>query len=303
MHRTGAQFMSISSMTGFGRAAGSSGPWTFQWEARCVNGKGLDVRMRLPPGIEAIEQLVRAAAAKHLRRGNVQVSLQLTREESAALVRVNQQALDAAIKAANAVAAASGGSPASTDALMGVRGVLEITSEEADDETVAERDAALVECATRAFAALAEDRSAEGARLAETLAGQLDRIAALVEEATKNPSRTPEAIRARLADQVARIMDAGPSLDPDRLHQEAVMVAAKADIQEELDRLRAHVESARELLQTREPVGRKLDFLAQEFNREANTLCSKSADTSLTRTGLELKTVIDQLKEQVQNIE
>jgi uncharacterized protein (TIGR00255 family) len=290
-------------MTGFGRAAGSSGPWTYQWEVKSVNGKGLDVRLRLPPGFEAIEQPVRTAAAKFFQRGNIQASLQVSRAETAPIIRVNPQALAAAVEAARSVAEAAGSGPASADAILGVRGVLELTSEEPDDETIAERDASLIQSAEEAFANLRQNREAEGQRLAEILAGHLEQISSLTDRAWDNPCRTPEAVRARLAEQVARLTETGSALDPDRLHQEAVLLAAKADVQEELDRLRAHVAAATEVLQHESAVGRRLDFLAQELNREANTLCSKSTDTSLTQTGLELKTVIDQFKEQVQNIE
>jgi len=295
--------MTISSMTGFGQGSGSSGPWTFQWELRSVNGKLLDVRLRLPSGAEAIEPQIKAIAANHLKRGNVQASVQMEREEALATLRVNPEGLAAAIEVARAVERGFGGAPASTDAILGMRGVVETSTEEIDEAVVAARDAALVAAAEEAFAALAANRRAEGDRLAAVIGAQLDRIDELTEQAKADPSRSPEAIRERLAANIERIMAATQTLDPDRLHAEAMIAAAKADIQEELDRLVAHVEAARELLVADEPVGRKFDFLAQEFNREANTLCSKSTDTSLTRIGLELKTVIDQLREQVQNVE
>lgn len=295
--------MTISSMTGFGRATGTAGPWTYQWEVRSVNGKGLDVRLRVPQGLDALEQSVRAMAARHLRRGNVQMSLQLTCDEPVAELRVNPQALFAAVEAAQQVSDAMG-EPVSSDAVLAMRGVIESVSVEADPQAIEERDAQLTKAAEAALAALAANRREEGKRLKSVVSGQLDRIEALTAEAAANPSRTPEAIQARLAQQVERLTAASPALDPDRLHQEAMLIAVKADIQEEIDRLRAHVEAARGLLEeSGEAVGRKFDFLAQEFNREANTLCSKSADVALTRTGLELKNTIDQLREQVQNIE
>jgi uncharacterized protein (TIGR00255 family) len=188
--------------------------------------------------------------------------------------------------------------------VLAMRGVVEAVSVEADPEAIEARDAELLKAAESALEALAANRREEGLRLASVVSGQLDRIEALTAEAAANPSRTPGAIQARLAQQVERLTGASPALDPDRLHQEAMLLAVKADIQEEIDRLRSHVEAARELLATEgDPIGRKFDFLAQEFNREANTLCSKSSDTALTRTGLELKNTIDQLREQVQNIE
>lgn len=290
-------------MTGFGRAAGIAGPWSYQWELRSVNGKGLDVRLRLPSGMDALEQQVRVLAAAALKRGNVQVSLQLACEEPAVELRINPNALFAAVEAAQQVSDAMG-DPVSADAVLAMRGVVEAVSAEADPEALAARDAELLQAAAAAIEALAANRREEGKRLAGVITTQLNRIEALTAEAAANPSRTPEAIQARLAQQVERLTGASPALDPDRLHQEAMLLAVKADIQEEIDRLRSHVEAARELLAAEgEPVGRKFDFLAQEFNREANTLCSKSSDTALTRIGLELKNTIDQLREQVQNIE
>jgi uncharacterized protein (TIGR00255 family) len=295
--------MTISSMTGFGRAAGTAGAWTYLWELRSVNGKGLDVRVRLPAGMDLLEQQVRTLAAHMLKRGNVQVSLQLSCEEPSVELRINPNALFAAVEAAQQVSDAMG-EPVSADAVLAMRGVVEAVSVEADPEAIEARDAELLKAAESALEALAANRREEGLRLASVVSGQLDRIEALTAEAAANPSRTPGAIQARLAQQVERLTGASPALDPDRLHQEAMLLAVKADIQEEIDRLRSHVEAARELLATEgDPIGRKFDFLAQEFNREANTLCSKSSDTALTRTGLELKNTIDQLREQVQNIE
>jgi len=295
--------MTISSMTGFGRGEGTSGPWKFQWEMRSVNGKSLDVRLRLPAGTEAVEQAIRTCAAKHLKRSNVQVFLRLEKDEAVASIRVNADALAAAIAAVRIVEKANGGLPASTDAILAMRGVIENAGEEADEDVVAARDKALIDAAEQAIRALAANRLEEGKRLSEIVSGQLDRIQDLTAQAVANPSRTPEAIQSRLAANIERIIGEASSFEPERLHQEAMLVAAKVDIQEELDRLIAHVLAARELLAADGPVGRKFDFLAQEFNREANTLCSKSTNTSLTHIGLELKTVIDQLREQVQNIE
>ncbi len=290
-------------MTGFGRGEGNSGPWKFQWEMRSLNGKSLDIRLRLPAGTEAVEQAIRACAAKHLKRSNVQVFLQLDRDEAAAGIRVNPDALAAAIAAVRAVEQANGGQPASTDAILAIRGVIEHADEESDEDEVAARDQALINAAEQAIRALAANRLEEGNRIAEVVSGQLDRIQALTAQAVANPSRTPEAIQSRLSASIERIVAETSSLEPERLHQEAMLAAAKSDIQEELDRLFAHVLAARQLLIADGPVGRKFDFLAQELNREANTMCSKSTDTSLTHIGLELKTVIDQLREQVQNIE
>jgi uncharacterized protein (TIGR00255 family) len=195
------------------------------------------------------------------------------------------------------------GEAVSADAVLAMRGVVETVSADADEDAIAARDAELVKAADIALAALAANRAEEGKRLAGIIAGQLDTIEELTAQAKANPSRTPDAIHERLSAQIERLTGASPALDPDRLHQEAMLLAVKADIQEEIDRLAAHVSAARDLLDSDGSVGRKFEFLSQEFNREANTLCSKSADAALTRTGLELKNTIDQLREQVQNIE
>lgn len=294
--------MTISSMTGFGRASGTAGAWNYLWELRSVNGKGLDVRVRLPGGMDALDQQVRNLAGRFLSRGNVQASLQLTCEEPMVELRVNPGALFAAVAAAQEVSEAMGDA-VSADAVLAMRGVVEHVSIEANPEALEARDADLLKAAEAALEALVVNRAEEGVRLAGVVANQLDHIEALTAEARANPSRTPAAINARLEQQIERLTDASPALDPDRLHQEAMLMAVKADIQEELDRLTSHVDAARALLAASEPVGRKFEFLAQEFNREANTLCSKSTDAALTRTGLELKNTIDQLREQVQNIE
>jgi uncharacterized protein (TIGR00255 family) len=294
--------MTISSMTGFGRAAGTVGAWSYLWEVRSVNGKGLDVRLRLPNGLDTVEQQVRALAAKHLKRGNVQMSLQLDCEEQGSELRINQAGLAAAVTVARQVSDAMG-EAVSADAVLAMRGVVETVSADADEDAIAARDAELVKAADIALAALAANRAEEGKRLAGIIAGQLDTIEELTAQAKANPSRTPDAIHERLSAQIERLTGASPALDPDRLHQEAMLLAVKADIQEEIDRLAAHVSAARDLLDSDGSVGRKFEFLSQEFNREANTLCSKSADAALTRTGLELKNTIDQLREQVQNIE
>jgi uncharacterized protein (TIGR00255 family) len=294
--------MTISSMTGFGRAAGTVGAWSYLWEVRSVNGKGLDVRLRLPNGLDTVEQQVRALAAKHLKRGNVQMSLQLDCEEQGSELRINQAGLAAAVTVARQVSDAMG-EAVSADAVLAMRGVVETVSADADEDAIAARDAELVKAADIALAALAANRAEEGKRLAGIIAGQLDTIEELTAQAKANPSRTPDAIHERLSAQIERLTGASPALDPDRLHQEAMLLAVKADIQEEIDRLAAHVSAARDLLDSDGSVGRKFEFLSQEFNREANTLCSKSADAALTRIGLELKNTIDQLREQVQNIE
>jgi len=196
-----------------------------------------------------------------------------------------------------------GGEPLRADLILSLRGVLEVSGAEDDEEVLSRRNARMLQSFATVLAALLAMRHQEGARLATLVSEQVRRIEALAIKARDNPARTPEAVRARLAEQVQRLMDTGAGFDETRLHQEAVLIAARSDVQEELDRLMSHVEAARTLLEEGGAAGRKFDFLAQEFNREANTLCSKAIDKSLTATGLELKTVIDQLREQVQNIE
>jgi uncharacterized protein (TIGR00255 family) len=290
-------------MTGFARSSGEHQGLYWQWEIKSVNGKALDVRLRLPPGFEALEMPVRAALAAAFKRGNLQVSLSLSGAVQRETVRLNQEILDRLVEAGEALRERIGGEPLRADALLGIRGVVEVTSLPEAEDQVEQRHAAMLASFNEALKALAAARLEEGARLHAVLSAQLARIAGLTRSARDNPARSVEAIRARLVEQVSRLMDTGAALDPDRLHQEAVLAATRADIQEELDRLASHVESAEQLLASHDAIGRKFDFLAQEFNREANTLCSKASDRSLSLIGLDLKTVIDQMREQVQNIE
>jgi uncharacterized protein (TIGR00255 family) len=218
-------------------------------------------------------------------------------------VRLNQDVLHQLVAAGEALRERIGGEPLRADMLLGLKGVVEVVVPPEDEAETEQRNAAMLASFNAALTSLAKARQDEGERLAAIVAAQVGRIADLAREARANPSRSAEAIKLRLAEMVSRLMEANSSLDPDRLHQEAVLAATRADIQEELDRLDSHVEAARALLASKEAVGRKFDFLAQEFNREANTLCSKASDRSLTAIGLELKTVIDQMREQVQNIE
>lgn len=296
--------MPIASMTGFARASGALGRARWVWELRSVNAKGLDVRMRVPPQCEAIEQAARSAAQARLKRGSVQATLTLERPASEALVRINETALQAVLAAAAAIADRVPGAGApSVDAILAQRGVVEFVEPE---ETADERGA-LIEAVVADFGLaldqLAAAREAEGAALDTVLAERLDAIARLTARADACPARSPEAVKERLSEQVAALLGTGIALDPDRLHQEAALIATKADVREELDRLSAHVEAARTLIAEGGPVGRRLDFLAQEFGRESNTLCAKSNDRALTSIGLELKAVVEQFREQVQNVE
>lgn len=295
--------MALSSMTGFARADGADAGLSWHWEAKSVNGRALDVRCRLPAGFEGLEAAVRERAAKLFRRGNLQVSLQLAREAGATDVRINEAVLERVLAITDDLRRRLNAPPPQVELLLGLRGVLDIAEPVEGEEMAAQREAALLASLGEAFKSLAEMRASEGAKLEGLIAAQLDRIAELTTAAASSPERSPETIRARIAEQIGRIVDASPALDPERLYQEAVIAAQKSDIQEEIDRLKAHVEAGRDLLAAPEPVGRKFDFLAQEFNREANTLCAKAWGKEISRIGLELKSVIDQLREQVQNLE
>lgn len=293
--------MKIQSMTGFARSEGALGTIRWHWEIRSVNGRGLDLRLRLPPGFDAIEPKLREAAQRRLVRGSVTANLSLQRDASAATIRLNETVLLDVIKAADRARELAGGERPKVEALLAIKGVLEMAEpEDAVSDALLE---ALQASFDETLERLITSRKAEGARLADILAAHVAQIDKLVAAAANSPARTVEAIRKRLFDQVQKLVEAAPTLDADRLHQEAIMLATRADIEEEVKRLGAHIASARELLAADEPVGRKLDFLAQQFNREANTLCSKANDPEITRAGLALKAVIDQMREQVQNIE
>lgn len=295
--------MALQSMTGFARASGSDAACAWVWELRSVNGRGLDTRLRLPPGYEALEAPAREAFTRRLTRGNINATLTAQRQTAATQIRLNETALDQVLKAADRLQSLAVCQLPRADGLLALKGVLEVV-EDAEDETTQERRrAAMLVSLDEALAGLIEARQGEGARLRDVLVAQVGDIERLAGLVAASPARAPEAIARRLKDQIARIVDAGPGLDAQRLHQEAVLLATKADVEEELKRLAAHVEQARELLAAPGAVGRKLDFLSQEFNREANTLCSKANDIEITRHGLALKTVIDQLREQIQNIE
>jgi uncharacterized protein (TIGR00255 family) len=295
--------MTIQSMTGFGRADGSLGSSRWHWELRSVNNRSLDLRLRLPPGYEAIDQVVRAGIAKRVTRGSVTANLVVSRDAAQPAVRVNEVALEQVRTAAARLSTSLGSPPPRAEGLLALKGVLEIADEPEDEAEIAARQAAIVTSLNTALDALSEARAAEGRRLTDVLAAQIAEISRLVDEVEASPARTPEAIQSRLTDQVSRLVETGQGLDPMRLHQEAVLIATRNDVEEELKRLRGHVEAATELLKTPGAIGRKLDFLAQEFNREANTLTSKAIDSGIARAGLSLKSVIDQLREQVQNIE
>ena len=295
--------MALSSMTGFARCNGTSDAYAWAWELRSVNGKNLDLRLRLPPGWDAVEAPVRARAAAALSRGTIYGTLSARREGVAPLVRVNEPVLAAVLSTLREVARRVEAAPARLDGILALKGVIEVTDQEESEEDRRAAELAVVGGFGEALAALAGMRRQEGAALAGVLATRLDEVGRLAARAEAAPGRRPEAIRSRLAAQVAVLVDASDRFDADRLHQEAILIASKADVREELDRLAAHVQQGRNLLAQGGAVGRRLDFLAQELQREANTLCAKSNDVELTNVGLELKSVVEQFREQVQNLE
>ena len=291
-------------MTGFARADGAGEGLAWTWEARSVNGRGLDVRLRFPPGYESLEIPAREAIAKRLVRGNVTLTLAIEKQVANGGVRLNEVVLADVIRAADRVSQLSGATRPDAAQLLMIKGVLESADQTLEDaELRARRERAILQSLDTALDRLIDARRAEGARLADVVRNQILEIERLGAEVRASPSRAPQAILARLKEGIGRLLEATTSLDSDRLHQEAVLMATRADVEEELQRLAAHVASARDILVEPGAVGRKLDFLAQEFNREANTLCSKANAVDVTRLGLQLKTVIDQFREQVQNVE
>lgn len=296
--------MAVISMTGFARVDGADDGASWFWEVRSVNGRGLDVRLRLPPGNERIELPTRERIAKRLTRGNINIQLNQRRTSTSSAIVVNEEALAQIVSVARDLQDRVGARPPSVDGLLGLRGVLDTVEVEEKEAIVEARGAQQLVDLDTALDALVEARAGEGARLGVIVEQQLLRISELIELVAASPARSPEAIGERLREQVQRLVDErAANLDEARLHQEAVLLATKADIEEELQRLRSHVEAARELLSGEGAIGRRLDFLTQEFNREANTLCSKSNDTGVTKLGLEMKSTIEQMREQVQNIE
>ncbi len=295
--------MALQSMTGFGRAAGERLGDAFAWELKSVNGKTLEVRLRLPPGFERLEQPVRQAVQKSFTRGNIQASLTLSRGGTQAQPVINEDFLRDLAGLAKRLEEQFGAAPATADGLLALRGVLDVPDQADDAESRAGLDDAIMAALVEALASLKQARGSEGSALGAVLEEQLATIGDLTAQAEADPSREPAAIRARLAEQVRLLMETGAPLDEGRLHMEAAFLATKADLREELDRLRTHVASGRSLLAAGGSIGRKLDFLSQEFNRESNTLCSKANAASVTAIGLELKSVIDQFREQVQNLE
>jgi uncharacterized protein (TIGR00255 family) len=295
--------MALSSMTGFARSHGAVGAYAWSWELKSVNAKGLDLKLRLPPGWDAIELPVRTRAAETLARGSVFANLTVSREGVAPVARINEQVLTAVLTTLKELSGKADAAPPTLDGILALKGVMDVTEAEEQEGERQAAEAAIVGGFTQALKGLEQMRHSEGAALGHVLGERLTEISALSGRAEAAPGRKAEAIKARLAEQIATLLEASQRFDPDRLHQEAILLASKADIREELDRLAAHVAQARKLLAAGGPVGRRLDFLSQELNRESNTLCAKANDVELTNIGLELKAVVEQFREQVQNLE
>ncbi|MDX8448426.1 YicC/YloC family endoribonuclease [Mesorhizobium captivum] len=296
--------MNVQSMTGFARAIAECNGTSVAWEVKSVNGKSVEVRLRLPQGFDRLETAVRQTVQKRFARGNFQATLTVGRAAAQQVQPVvNEAFLRDLAGLARRLQEQFGTQPATADGLLGLRGVLDIPEAVETEEERAALDAAILSALDLALAGLEQARQSEGAALRTLLSGHIDTMEMLTLKAEADPSREPAAIRERMAEQVRLLMDASANLDAVRLHQEAAFLATKADIREEIDRLKTHVVSARALLSGGGAVGRKLDFLAQEFNRESNTLCSKSNAAAVTAIGLELKAVVDQFREQVQNLE
>lgn len=296
--------MALQSMTGFARLDGRTGRHQWAWELRSVNGKGLDLRLRLPQGFERIETEIRRIASAHFARGNIQAALNIQAAEVKVEAVVNQPALQAVLDLKKDLEDKIDPAPLRFDTLLGIRGIVDFRDVADDPAELEALDRDILAGLEKAAAAMAAMREAEGAALTAVLLAQIAAIEKLANLVEADPSRSPEQIRARLETQIAALLDGtSGTLDRDRLHAEVAILATKADVREEIDRLKSHIAAARDLLAKGGPVGRKLDFLAQEFNRESNTICSKSNSAAVTAAGIELKVVIDQFREQVQNLE
>jgi len=295
--------MALSSMTGFARSHGASGPYAFEWELKSVNAKGFDLRVRLPQGWDELEAHAKKRAGEMLARGTVYANFNVKRANATSTVRINEEVLAAVVKVARELAGRIDAVAPSVDGLLGIKGVIEVVEPESSEDDDKAAKLAATSAFDEALDNLVEMRRREGSSLGQILSQRLGEIEALANRAEAAPGRRPEAVRARLAEQVAALLETTDRFDADRLTQEALLIAAKADIREELDRIASHLSQARELIGKGGPIGRRLDFLAQEFHREVNTCCSKSNDLELTNTGLEMKSVVEQFREQVQNLE
>ena len=295
--------MALSSMTGFARTGFEASGTRFSWELKSVNARGLEIRLRLPPGLDHLEPDIRNRIRDSIARGSCFFALQKDTESETPRLALNEEALAIVVATARRLASIEGIGMPSADGLLAIPGVLHGRSEKQDGDAAESRDAAIVEALGPAITALKAARAEEGRRLGATLEDQLAAIESLVEAAGAIAADAPDLLKARIREQVALLTADGSGLDPDRLHQEALLAATRADVREELDRLRSHIAGARQLIGSGKAVGRRLEFLAQEFNREANTLGSKAFDRRLSTISMELKAVIDQMREQVQNLE
>jgi len=290
-------------MTGFARVEGQIDGFAWVWELKSVNGKALDLRFRFPAGYDALEAPCKALLGDRIKRGSVNISLAITEATRAAQLKINETVLGQVIGLLNSLEGQIDAAPPRLDGLLSIRGVMELVDDQPGPEVREARLTALTSSFGAAADALVAARDGEGERIGRVLAQRLDEISAFVSEAEQAAATQPDAIRTRFKQQIADLLDGASPVGEDRLAQELALILARADVREELDRLTAHIQGARELLAEGLSVGRRFDFLCQEFNREANTVCSKSADLGLTRTGLGLKAAIEQLREQVQNIE
>lgn len=301
--------MNISSMTGFASSEGANELCTWSWEGKSVNAKGLDVRLKLPRAFDFLESSVRKEAAANFKRGNIYINLDILWAGAGAGVSVNEDVLDDVLDAIALVGKKAGSNNdikldrATIDGVLGLRGVLEQNDDQVSEQDRLEMQPELMAGFNVMIEQLLQTRRGEGARLAEILNEQINTIENLSSNAAKVAATQPDTIKARLKQQVEALISDVSAIDETRLASEAALLMTRSDIREELDRISAHTSAAKDLMGENAPVGRRLDFLCQEFNREANTLCSKSSDVELTRIGLELKSTIEQFREQVQNIE
>lgn len=295
--------MTISSMTGYARAEGAQDGICWFWEVRSVNSRGLDIRCRVPSGHDAFDAAARDAISKAFTRGAVSLNLQIERGSQQVDLKINETALEQLLALQRDLGERIDSAPLRLDALLNLRGIAEAIEKKEDPATADARQQAILLDLSKALEQLAGNRREEGARLLNILYDQLRKIGRLTEAAAETAETQPAHLRERLAKQVAELMEARIGVSEDRLTQEAALLALKADVREEVERLRSHVVAATALLDTGGVVGRKLDFLCQEFNREVNTICSKASNIALTRIGLDLKATIEQFREQVQNVE
>ena len=294
----------ISSMTGFARSSGSNGVQNWTWEGKSVNGKGLDIRCRLPQGMDELDLIVRGRAIKTFTRGTVTLLLSISDSSSSPKYQVNRELLDQLVELVSDLTVTTKGFDAPRlDGLFAVKGMIEPLEEELNDEEIAARNNEIYQSLEDLLTSLRAARLEEGDRISMTLSKQLEKISTLKDRAESVVAAQPAAIKKKLLDHIAEILEAVPALTEERLAQEAALLVTKADVREELDRLGSHLEAAKALLSQGGVIGRKLDFLCQEFNRETNTICSKVQDIKLSNIGLELKALIEQFREQVQNIE